>query len=65
MQLRVRHTTGYRYAEGAIASFNEARMTPMTTADQIVLRSRIDVVDHRVPGLLGRGRDRVRGARAA
>ena len=43
MQLRVRHTTGYRYAEGAIASFNEARMTPMTTADQIVLRSRIDV----------------------
>lgn len=43
MQLRVKHTTGYRYAEGAIASFNEARMTPMTTADQIVLRSRIDV----------------------
>lgn len=43
MQLRVRHTTGYRYAEGAIASFNEARMTPMMTADQIVLRSRIDV----------------------
>jgi hypothetical protein len=32
MQLRVRHTTGYRYAEGAIASFNEARMTPMMTA---------------------------------
>jgi transglutaminase-like putative cysteine protease len=43
MQLRVRHTTGYRYPEGAIASFNEARMTPMMTADQIVLRSRIDV----------------------
>ncbi len=43
MQLRVRHTTGYRYAKGAIASFNEARMTPMMTADQIVLRSRIDV----------------------
>jgi transglutaminase-like putative cysteine protease len=43
MQLRVRHTTGYRYPKGAIASFNEARMTPMTTADQIVLRSRVDV----------------------
>ena len=43
MQLRVRHTTGYRYAEGAVASFNEARMTPMTTADQILLRSRIEV----------------------
>jgi len=43
MQLRVRHTTGYRYPEGAIASFNEARMTPMTTAGQIVLRSRVEV----------------------
>lgn len=43
MQLRVRHTTGYRYAEGAIASFNEARMTPLTTADQILLRSRVEV----------------------
>jgi transglutaminase-like putative cysteine protease len=43
MQLRVSHTTGYRYPEGAVASFNEARMTPMTTADQIVLRSRVEV----------------------
>ncbi|HUQ00413.1 MAG TPA: transglutaminase family protein [Aeromicrobium sp.] len=43
MQLRVRHTTGYRYAEGAIASFNEARMTPLSSDRQIVLRSRIDV----------------------
>jgi transglutaminase-like putative cysteine protease len=43
MQLRVRHTTGYRYAEGAIASFNEARMTPLSSDRQIVLRSRIEV----------------------
>jgi transglutaminase-like putative cysteine protease len=43
MQLRVRHTTGYRYAKGAIASFNEARMTPVSSDGQIVLRSRIDV----------------------
>ena len=43
MQLRVSHTTGYRYPKGAVASFNEARMTPMTTADQIVLRSRVEV----------------------
>lgn len=43
MQLRIKHTTGYRYAKGAIASFNEARMTPLSTADQIVLRSRVEV----------------------
>ena len=43
MQVRVRHTTGYRYPEGAIASFNEARMTPLTTADQILLRTRVEV----------------------
>jgi transglutaminase-like putative cysteine protease len=43
MQLRIKHTTGYRYAKGAIASFNEARMTPQTTADQFVLRARVEV----------------------
>jgi transglutaminase-like putative cysteine protease len=43
MQLRIKHTTGYRYAKGAIASFNEARMTPMSTSEQIVLRSRVEV----------------------
>lgn len=43
MQLRIKHTTGYRYQEGAIASFNEARMTPITTSDQLVLRSRVEV----------------------
>ncbi|RYJ07113.1 MAG: transglutaminase family protein, partial [Actinomycetales bacterium] len=43
MQLRIRHTTGYQYAEGAAASYNEARMTPLTTSDQYVLRSRLDV----------------------
>ncbi len=43
MQLRIRHTTGYHYETGAVASFNEARMTPLTTTDQYVLRSRIEV----------------------
>ena len=43
MQLRVKHTTGYRYEKGAVASFNEARMTPLTTPDQMVLRSRLDI----------------------
>lgn len=43
MQMRIRHTTGYHYEKGAMASFNEARMTPMTTSEQYVLRSKIDI----------------------
>ncbi|GAA3519953.1 transglutaminase family protein [Aeromicrobium panaciterrae] len=43
MQLRIRHTTGYHYEKGAMASFNEARMTPMTTSEQYVLRSRLEI----------------------
>ncbi|MFT4299685.1 MAG: transglutaminase family protein [Aeromicrobium sp.] len=43
MQLRIRHTTGYTYPEGASASLNEARMTPMTTSDQTLLRSRLEI----------------------
>lgn len=43
MQLRIRHMTGYEYAEGAAASYNEARMTPLTTSGQYVLRSRLEV----------------------
>lgn len=43
MQLRIRHVTGFTYDEGAAASYNEARLTPLTTSDQFVLRSRIEV----------------------
>lgn len=43
MQLRIRHTTGFTYSEPAAASYNEARMTPATTTDQFVLRSRLEV----------------------
>lgn len=43
MQMRIRHTTGYHYERGAAASFNEARMTPMTTSEQYVLRSRLEI----------------------
>ncbi len=43
MQLRIRHTTGYHYEQGAVASYNEARMTPMTTSEQYVLRSRLEI----------------------
>ncbi|MGA8852291.1 MAG: transglutaminase family protein [Aeromicrobium sp.] len=43
MQLRIKHTTGYHYENGAAASFNEARMTPATTSEQYVLRSRMEI----------------------
>ena len=43
LQLRIRHTTGYAYSEGATASYNEARMTPLTTSDQTLLRSRLEI----------------------
>ena len=43
MQLRIRHTTGYHYDAGAGASYNEARMTPLTDAGQFVLHTRLDI----------------------
>lgn len=43
MQFRVKHTTGYHYENGAAASFNEARMTPLNTSEQYVLRSRLEI----------------------
>ncbi|MGJ9413851.1 transglutaminase N-terminal domain-containing protein [Aeromicrobium sp. CF4.19] len=43
MQLRIRHTSGYTYENPAVASYNEARMTPLTTPEQMVLRPRVDV----------------------
>ncbi|MFT4187851.1 MAG: transglutaminase family protein [Aeromicrobium sp.] len=43
LRLSIRHTTGYRYAKGASGSYNEARMTPLGTGDQTVLRSKVEV----------------------
>jgi transglutaminase-like putative cysteine protease len=42
-RLRVNHVTGFTYAGGAYASYNEARMTPMTTPSQITLFSQVEV----------------------
>lgn len=42
-QYRIVHTTGYRYDGGANDSFNEARMTPLTSRRQLVLSSRLDI----------------------
>ena len=42
-QLRVVHSTGYRYPEGATASFNEIRMIPRSSHAQQVLHSRVEI----------------------
>jgi transglutaminase-like putative cysteine protease len=42
-RLRVNHVTGFTYAGTAHRSYNEARMTPMTTPSQITLFSQVDV----------------------
>ncbi|MFZ1285878.1 MAG: transglutaminase family protein [Candidatus Phosphoribacter sp.] len=41
--LRIVHSTGFSYAGGATASFNEARMMPRSSHEQQVVHSRIDV----------------------
>ena len=43
MQLRVVHTTTFEYDGKAVASYNQARLTPLTTHDQIVSHSRVEV----------------------
>jgi transglutaminase-like putative cysteine protease len=43
MQLRIVHTTGYEYDGKAVASYNQARLTPQTTPGQIVSHSRVEV----------------------
>jgi len=42
-RLVINHTTGYRYDRPVAASYNEARMTPLTTPVQSALDARIDV----------------------
>lgn len=41
-QLRVVHSTGYRYPSPVAQSFNEVRLTPRTDRHQVVLFSRIE-----------------------
>ncbi|CAB4733727.1 MAG: transglutaminase family protein [Actinobacteria bacterium] len=43
MQLRITHTTRFEYDGKAVASYNHARMTPVTTPEQIVVHSRLEV----------------------
>ena len=43
-RLRIRHSSGYRYRGPVVASYNEARMTPLTTPGQTTLEARVEVV---------------------
>jgi transglutaminase-like putative cysteine protease len=43
MQFRVVHTTRISYDGGVAASYNLARMTPLTSTQQVVLHNRLDV----------------------
>jgi transglutaminase-like putative cysteine protease len=43
MQLRIVHRTSFEYDGRAVASYNQARLTPLTTPDQIVSHTRIEV----------------------
>jgi transglutaminase-like putative cysteine protease len=42
-RLRIRHVTGFTYEGQAHASYNEARLTPMTLPWQVTLFSQVDV----------------------
>ena len=41
--LRLEHRSGYRYGDEVTASYNEARMTPLTTDRQTTVESRVEV----------------------
>lgn len=42
-RLRIRHHTGFHYAGKVVASYNEARLTPLTTNGQNTLDARIEI----------------------
>jgi len=43
-RLGIVHSTGFRYPGQVLASYNEARMTPLTTPRQTTLEARIEVI---------------------
>lgn len=42
-RIDITHTTGYRYAHEVSASYNEARLTPQSTPEQVTIGARVDV----------------------
>lgn len=45
-RLEITHRTGYEYAQPVAASYNEARVTPLTTPRQTTLDARVTVAPH-------------------
>ena len=43
MRLGIVHSTGFRYSGPVVTSYNEARMTPLTTQTQTTLEARLEV----------------------
>jgi transglutaminase-like putative cysteine protease len=43
VQLRIVHSTGFTYDGTASASYNQARLTPLTTPEQIVVHHRLEI----------------------
>lgn len=41
--MRIRHRSGYHYAQPVMSSYNEARITPLSTPQQLVLDSQLSV----------------------
>lgn len=48
-RIRVEHESHYQYAGPVYSSYNEARITPMTTPTQLVLDARVEVEPHHQP----------------
>lgn len=42
-RLGIRHTSAYSYARDVVASYNEVRVTPLTTGGQVTVEARIEV----------------------
>lgn len=45
-RLRIVHTSSFRYASPVVASYNEARMTPLAQPGQSVIESRLELHPH-------------------
>jgi len=42
-RLQIRHTSGYRYKSPVSSSYNEARITPLSTDRQLTIESRVEI----------------------
>ncbi len=45
-RLQVRHSTGYRYTDEVVSSYNEARLTPQTGPEQTTIESLLRTTPH-------------------